>query len=370
MFPGANKGNAVEATRSRTGQVILSGLLLTAAAALLMIFFEKLPIAGTSLAIDWQQIWTVLRGGRLQYADTLVPYPPWGLGPLLPLGFLSMQAGWGAFALLTLLALVASIPAMEQRWKRLLALILLVTSYSTLRILADGNLEGWVIAGTLLMLWAVEKRRPALLGVALVIVTAKPQEMWLTLIFLMVVLVRTWRPREWLLAGGVALALAAPFALWRGPDWWHNLVTMPQAGSIMDNSLPAALARLGFPLWLRITALATVAALTLLVALKSQPTFTRDKAAMLIAASVLVSPYGAANSYLNVLALGVIPLLEHAPLAFALLLALLNQLYFWPGALAFNWSANFFAGLFLLTWAVLAAHITRKEIRGFSRTQE
>jgi len=50
--------------RRRLGEGLAAGLLVLLAAVLSMSFFEKLPIEGTSLAIDWQDLWPAIQRRR------------------------------------------------------------------------------------------------------------------------------------------------------------------------------------------------------------------------------------------------------------------------------------------------------------------
>jgi hypothetical protein len=145
---------------------------------------------------------------------------------------------------------------------------------------------------------------------------------------------------------------------WFGRDWWNAMVDIPQRGSIMDSSLSAAIGRLGFPAWVFVVLGGSVLAATLYIVLAGRPVIAREKAGMLIAASLLLSPYAAGNSYLTVLAVGIIPLLQSRPLAGAILVALADLPYLALRApdVQFRWSAYYWTAMLMVTWGVLAWH--------------
>jgi hypothetical protein len=348
----------------QSAERVVAVILLIVAAGLLVRFFEGLPIEGTSLAIDWRALWLGIQGGTLRYGTGL-RNPPWSLLPLLPLGFLPLRASWGLLTLATLGTLVASVPRTSSHKVRWLGAFLLITSYPALRHVADGNLEGLVIAGILLVLVGYRAVSPWALAAGALLATAKMQETWFLMAAVGVYTLRTWSPRRWAASGLVVAVVLVPCMLWLGGDWLVALIGIPQRGSIMDSSLSATLSRLGLPFWVRVSLWAGVFVATLVVALTSHRSVSREKAGLLISAALLLSPYSAGNSFLTVLAIGIIPLYQSRPRLGTVLIGLTNLPYlalaapdFW-----FWWSATYWTALLVLTWVVFAGHVHRLESR-------
>ncbi len=305
-----------------------------------------------------------MRGGTLRYG-TGVYNPPWSLLPLLGLGLLPFRASWGLITLATLGTLVASVPRTWGHKVGWLSAFLLITSYPALRHVADGNLEGLVIAGILLVLTGYRAVSPWALAAGALLATAKIQETWFLVAALAVCTIRTWPPRRWVASGLVVAVVVVPCMLWLGRDWLIALTGMPQRGSIMDSSLSATLSRLGLPLWLRVSLWAGVFVATLRVVLTGRCSVSREKAGLLVAAGLLLSPYSAGNSFLTVLAIGIIPLAQSRPRVGAVLIGLTNLPYLALAApdVWFWWSATYWTALLVLTWVVFAWHVQRPESR-------
>ncbi len=125
----------------------------------------------------------------------------------------------------------------------------------------------------------------------------------------------------------------------------------------MDSSLWSTASRLGVtPFWAAGFWVVVFIA-TLWVALRTDLSISREKAGMLIAASLILSPYTAGNSFLTVLAIGIIPLLQKNLILGAALIILIDALYFVSPDLIFNWSATYICGLLIITWLVLLARV-------------
>jgi hypothetical protein len=343
---------------------VVAVILLLVASGLLVRFFEGLPIEGTSLAIDWRGLWLGIRGGTLRYGTGL-RNPPWSLLPVLPLGFLSFRASWGLLTLATLGTLVASVPRTSSHKIRWLSVFLLITSYPALRHVADGNLEGLVIAGILLVEYGYHAVSPWALAAGTLLATAKIQETWFLMAALAIYTIRTWSPRRWAASSLVVAIVVVPCMLWLGRDWLIAVIDMPQRGSIMDSSLSTTLSRLGLPFWVLVSLWAGVLVATLYVVLTGHWSVSREKAGLLISASLLLSPYSAGNSFLTVLAIGIIPLSQSRPLIGMILIALANLPYFTLAApdVWFWWSATYWTALLVLTWIVFAWQLYRLESR-------
>jgi hypothetical protein len=337
--------------------------LLAVAVGLLLYFFQQFPIEGTSLAIDWKGLWQGLHASPPLYGnETGLRIAPWDVLLVKPLGWLPFRASWGMLTLLTLGVLVASVPAAGGKRQRWLGILLLVTSYPALRHIADGNFEGLVIGGLLLAVYGYERQKIWPLGVGLLLATAKVQEAWVLSLVLGVYLLRTWPVRRLAGLAGLLALVTLPTLLWLGRDWITGATSILERGSIVDSSLMATLGRLGLPGWSTAACWLILAALIVLFAWRSGPTFTRQKAAAWVAASLLLAPYAAGNSYLTVLAVGIIPLvIAGNPLALVLMV-LVDLPYLANHDLIYYWSATYWTAL-LLVWIGVAAYQSWNERR-------
>ncbi len=140
---------------------------------------------------------------------------PWGMLLLVPLAALPIRAGQSALTILTLSALLAVTRAYTTHLFR--ATLALSTAFVVDHVLR-GQLDALVLAGTLLGWWAVRERRPGGLSLALVVMAVKPINVVLAGLVLLIA-VRRWSQREWLivLSGPVAAVLLSALVI--GFDW-------------------------------------------------------------------------------------------------------------------------------------------------------
>ena len=336
-------------------QVALVFILLAIVLCLTLWVFDRIPIENSGLAVDWRGIWAGLRAGRPSY-QTGLRVPPWGVILLLPFGFLSMRASWGLVTLATLAALVACLPGEWSRPRKLLAGALLATSYSTLRLVADGNLEFLIIAGILLAGWALSKGSGWGLAVAVLLMTLKIQETWLFLAAIGIHVFRTWPRNRWLTAAGITILLASAPLIWLGREWWTAFVGIQEKGSLMDASLWAGLARLGVPAWAIALVWAAILGAIVLLALKGPSPKERIWAGLLVSTSLLLAPYAGGNSLLTGFAIGVVPLLAAWPVAGVFLFLLDDIKYILPGGFNYWWGGIHATTQLLLIGAALYIH--------------
>lgn len=156
-------------------------------------------------------------------------YPPYALLPLLPVAFMPFswaQAFWMAFNILALLtAAFFALPG-APRW--------LVISFLFFYPVAFGVLLGnfAVLIGAILILvycFVIDKQNPKpwlqfLAGFLLAWTTAKPQFMWLFLVFIAIYVLR--QKRWWLLAGGAAGMVVMLGVSWLlVPNWLPEWLT-------------------------------------------------------------------------------------------------------------------------------------------------
>lgn len=346
---------------------IVVALLLIGIVAITLTFFEQLPLDKLpGFAIDWQSLYSGLQGGHIVYKGGSVMIAPWSLPVVVPLGFLSLKSGWGMLTLMLITVLVLSVPRRRSFGLYLLSIIVLVTSWPTIRQIVDGNFEVLVIAGALLVVYGYRRQRLVLLAAGLLLATAKPQEIWLLLIVLAVYLWRTLTRRQLLILAGLLLVIIVPALLLFGGPWiaaMQGIIPAPGPQNPVDNSLWSSLLRLGAsPLTTGIVWILGVAT-TLYVMLAGKPTLSREKAGMLIAASLALSPYAAGDSFLTVLAIGIIPMLQTRPRVGWILLVLADLPYVLPRDFMFANGAYYWATMLVLTWAVCIQQFFSSEVR-------
>jgi hypothetical protein len=151
--------------------------------------------------------------------------------------------------------------------------------------------------------------------------------------------------------------------LWLGREWIEKAVVgIPERGLIVDMSLIAVLTRLGFASWMIGLAWITVLVVTLYVSLTGQPTMGREKAGMLIAASLSLAPYSVGNSFLTVLAIGIIPLFQKQQWLGLLLIVLTDLPLLFPTQIAYNWGANYIELLLLITWGIFCFRLKNNSV--------
>jgi hypothetical protein len=343
----------------RLPEALLAGGLVLFALWLVTSFLERFP-AFPGFGIDWALFHGAMEGGQFSYAATGfgMRNPPWTFLALLPFAPFSFKTSWGLWALLTLCILLLSVPRAPRRWQRLAAAILLLGTHISLRHLSDGNLEGLVILGALLLVSGYNGREEGsgakyLLWTAfgLLLVTVKPQNAWLLVLVFAVQLLRTWPPHRWLRLG---LLVAAVALLWRGAQWLEALTYQAQQrGGLVDVSLSATLGRLGLESlgWPLSIGLLLV---TVLVALRT-PDFDRAQAALLVIVSVLLAPYAGGFSALSVIALGTGALLPIRPRLALALIAATYLSYALPSSL----NPTYVSLILLAYWATLALGLGR-----------
>jgi hypothetical protein len=342
------------------------GLALVISALIFVSFFERVPIEGTTFLIDFRAFWKSIENGNLVYYEAHgLRVPPWSVLFILPLGFVSLRTAWGLLVFASFVILVGSVPRIRPMGKYLASVLLLVVSFLTLRVMVDGNFEGLMVGGVVLMLAGFRKRNAFLLAIGMLLATFKPQAVFL-LIFAVGVYLLVERDWRFIIKTTlITLAVMIPAMLWRGSDW---LVALggenfnAYTGNFLDISLAAAFNRSGlFAPIVGIVAQLPILLVTLALAWKTRTGLSREKAGMLMAASLLLAPYAAGNTTLTVLAIGVIPLFQKRPVP-GLILILLTDAAFLINRAEFAPIVSYFWTAFVvLTWAMLAWHVYRAE---------
>lgn len=346
---------------AKWGLLILS---LSIGAGLFVWFFMQLSTEDNTFGIDL--IFYALRDWNIRYdVSNGLRNPPWSVLALIPMGtLLPDRASWGLLAYFTLVVLVASVPRTNRKWLFFTSVFLIVSSIPTLRVLVDAQLELLVIGGLLAVLYGLESEQPILLAIGSLFATAKPQAVFLLMPLVGLYMLLYWKRNNFLLAVGLVSLVVIPTFLWRGERWLDAVNGTYQAGSLIDISLGAALRRTEFfaePV-VTLLRLAFFAATATLV-WTSTRTISREKAAMLSAASLLLAPYAAGNSVLVVIAVGILPLL-HRRFLIGLGFFIAADIYIFLNrpALA-DYVSYYWTAYLFIAWAVLCWDVYRTEIR-------
>lgn len=360
--------------RSRLIEYILTGGLLLLAAGLWVWGTQFLPLNDAAYGFDWRvYFWGALKTGWPNYhvVDGLFN-PPWTMLMLLPLGVLPFRVGWSLIALFTIAVLVLSVPRRSNGRLDIGLTLALLCSHWTLRQLVDGNLAGFVIAGYLLLLngWRVASAWQIAAGILLV--TAKYQEAWLTLMVLAIFMLRHWPWRRWVKAGLMVAAVAVPCLVLLGADWLQVLLPQSADGqtqflSNIDPNWPIiSLAALqivaGVPEWVRWGLWLLVLSVTIACVIKARGDFSVSLVGCLLTASVLLAPYASGMSLTTVLAIGVAPLLRrHLLTGLALLAFSYGPLVTFVLGVAYDWPHVTQMAYLLAVWCALALHYLRDQ---------
>jgi hypothetical protein len=347
--------------KSRMTEFVPYGIAAAAVLAVTLMvvwFFMRIPIEGTTLAMDWITIRPGVDRWDLSYgSDSLLRITPWSAIFLLPLGQLPLNAGWGMVAVLTLIVLTLCVPREQDAGGKWIAgVFAAVFSFLALRTMADGNVEFLTLAGLMLLEAGLLRKSPIVFALGILLTVSKVQETWILMIFLPLMAGREWNPRRWLITVGV-VGLAVVFGiLWRGREWFASVFAIQDRGSIMDSSLLAAVQRAGGAfetasfLWIvLITATAAVAVLYI-------RSYSREAIGFLTTASLLLAPYAAGNNVLVVYAMAIIPLLIARHWEGVLLAVLCNLPFLllpFPDV-NYRYSASYWTLVLILTWVFLA----------------
>ncbi len=159
----------------------------------------------------------VLGGARLYTDAVTFYYAPWAVLAFAPFAALPPIVGQAAFNVVSILALVWAVTTLSgaQRWQ---AVALSTTTMFSAWLIMCSQVDALILAGVVLGYLAVERRRPWLFGLALVILGMKPTNVLLPALLLGLAVLR-WPRRELVqIAVLPALALAVGMVL-AGPDW-------------------------------------------------------------------------------------------------------------------------------------------------------
>jgi hypothetical protein len=268
------------------------GILL--ATAMVLVVALRLLTRIIPFSSDWEVYFRPITLGWLSgrlvlYTDTRWGWgfwnPPWILWPLIPLAAWPVWLGWGVLVVVTLLIMIWLTRDYARRW-------LVFASPLIIDLILDGPVEVIPMLGIALGWLAADQ--PYLLGVALVLMAAKPQACFLAALWLL--LHHRHRIRALLLPAAVfVLSLVV-----HGWDWPLRWASGPSLLSLIPSEHNITPWR-SIGLWMAPVALA------LSVWVLRLPRTRRNLGALLVA-NVLVSPFMGSYSLVHVLTFGLLPL--------------------------------------------------------------
>jgi hypothetical protein len=255
----------------------------------LWVLTSRIPFAS-----DWEVYFHPITQGWLDgslelYEETQWGWgfwnPPWLLWPLIPLAVWPVQLGWGLLVVATLVAMIWLTRNYDKQW-------LVFTSPLIIDLILDAPVEIIPMLG--ITLGWLAGPRTYLLGLALVMMAAKPQACFLVAIWLW--LNHRERFRTLLVPATVFLLSL----LVHGWDWPLQWATGPSLLSLIDTPHNITPWR-SIGLWM-----APVALVLGLWSLRLRR--TRLNLGALVAANALVTPFMGSYSLVHVLAFGLLPL--------------------------------------------------------------
>jgi hypothetical protein len=135
--------------------------------------------------------------------------------------------------------------------------------------------------------------------------------------------------------------------------------------SMIDVSLIASFKRFSLPSIMAGVLGLAILGITLLVMARNPISETVLLPGMLIAASLLLAPYAAANSVLSLVAIGVIPLFQSRVLLGSILILMVNVPFLFSREMLFSIQASYWTVLIVLIWAILHCIVwTHRPARG------
>lgn len=358
---------------SRPVEYAIVAALLAVAAGVLVVAAERLTLLDSGVfGYDWHLFWTTVRSGVPDYSQLDVFNPPWTQLMLVPFGQLSFKASWALWTLTSISIFVFAIPRRVdgQAWG--LGLLIGIGSFWTLRALADGALEAFVVVGALVIVWAIRSRRPIWLGLGLVLATSKYQETWLLAIAVGVWCLRYWRPAQWGKTLATVAVIVVPTLAWLGPSWIARLTHgadglgfSPNIARLGSNiSLQALGGIAGWPAAATLALWIVILGVTAVTFWFRARTVETRVAGLLIATSMLLAPYVGLLSLASLVIIVLLPLWQRHRWIGLGLLFWANLPYvtaFQPGSTGqFEWAELVQLGLLATTWLAVTLELWRE----------
>jgi hypothetical protein len=350
---------AVSSRKTTPVQYLIFGASLMLLAAMFVYLASRLDVNDSRLAYDWKIFWHSMENGHMRW-DLKMFNPPWVVLFLLPLGFLPLSAGWGLLIFFTFTVLVFSVPPQYGHKRHLAGIVLLCTSFSTLRLLMEGNLEAIAVAAILALVYAYQNRLLLPFVLAALLCTVKPQIVFLFVPVVALYTVQTQERRFTVTASAAIAAIVVLSVVWAGKPW---LEAMDEQQFTYGMSLRETGERIGIPLLWIVPVQAVVILVTLFIAYRGNRDFSREKLGLLISGSLLASPFSNGHSMLVLLALGILPLALARP-RYGVPLFILFEIPYLMLLAGITGSTNSYWTLVLIVcWPIFGALVYRGEYR-------
>lgn len=207
-------------------------ILVLGLVALATLIFARPTHCGTDLRTTFLPVAEKWIAGQTQLYDAAGAgwfLPPWGLAIFVPLTLVPTHWAHGLLSVVSLAGIALSVHVLAGQYNRL-GLAVAMFSMPTLALIISGNLDGLLCASLAIGWLAIEKRRPYLLAVALLLLSCKPVNVWPALL-MFCWLARTWPAGAKLkVALPIIVVLALSFVMC-GLDWpiryWFSLGSAP-----------------------------------------------------------------------------------------------------------------------------------------------
>ena len=212
--------------------------------------------------------------------------PPWALLMLAPLGLLNVDVARAALIAVT----VATMYWDMRDYRRFkFSFPLAVLSLPMLAVVWLGQLEVFALAGALLGYRAVQRQRALELSLALLLLSIKPQETWIIMVWLLVISARQWSPVDWAKIILPVTIIAMMTSLWLGTHWIMRFLGAPQEYAGQWQNFSAWQVGASLPAGLRVTLWLGGAAITAWALRKAG--LNRTGLGLAAVSSNLLSPY-------------------------------------------------------------------------------
>jgi hypothetical protein len=205
-----------------------------------------MPVAETNLHHFFRPAVRAWLQGESPYGVTWFVNPPWTLFLLLPFAQGPLQLGYGLLFIFSFAAVVATVRSFGGRKPSVLSVL---TAPPVTNLLALGQIDAWVLIGLLVGRWAASRGTWIALGLAVALVTTKPQAGGLAAALWLLTLRWKWERKVAALA--VFLVVWLVSCLSTGAWWPFEMDLLSYVHSQhMDISTPSLIRGLGLPRFL------------------------------------------------------------------------------------------------------------------------
>ncbi|MBN1186855.1 MAG: hypothetical protein JXB49_31550 [Bacteroidales bacterium] len=206
-------------TTNKCKKTILKVLLYVFISFILLITLQRIPISVDYVYYS-ESTRSFLEGtSRLYDANTnSYYYMPWGMLITIPLSYLPDVWGQAMLNILSLSGILVSMNLLVDSMPGWGNILVLVNLY-TLNMMFSGQWDGISVGACAFAWWCVEKRRPLILGLAILLLTTKPTNTIIVLLLLSIHLIRQWNFSDMLQTMLLPLVVLVTSFFFCGIDW-------------------------------------------------------------------------------------------------------------------------------------------------------